>query len=203
MHKACRIRKTRKFFLSRSLLFRALGCADTQVAYGSTTGTAFSDFTGTNPWPCGVDITDIRIRSGNIVDAIQVTYKTVDGRIISGERRGGNGGREDLIRLDDGERITGATGMVCNNYIIQGGVDNGRFVTQLAFFSEKHDGQKVVYGPYGSGFDRDRNCTTFAVNGKINSIFGRILTANRGLFTGLGSIGFYYEDESRGMQNTE
>ena len=174
-----------------------MGCADTGVAYGSTRGTAFADFTGTNPWPCGVDITDMRIRRGTIIDAIQVTYKTVDGRIISGERRGGSGGSEELIRLEEGERITGATGTVCNSYI------TGRFVTQLAFFAEKQDGQKVVYGPYGTGYSSDRSCKIFAINGKINSIFGRILTPSGGSFTGLGAIGFYYEDESRGMQNTE
>ena len=28
-------------------IFRALGCADTGVAYGSNVGTAFADFTGT------------------------------------------------------------------------------------------------------------------------------------------------------------
>ena len=72
------------FFLSR-----ALGCASTVVAYGSNTGAAFTDFATTHPWPCGVDIVQIRIREGGLIDAIQLRYRTVDGVYIQGARRGG------------------------------------------------------------------------------------------------------------------
>ena len=136
-----------------------------------------------------MDITEIRIRSGSIIDAIQVTYKTVDGSIILKPQRGGEGGREQVIRLEDGERITGATGTTCT---VRDRID----VVQLVFLSEKEDGQKVAYGPYGNSAQTLQNCRLFAVNGKINSIFGKVANNH------LGAIGFYFEDESRGRQGT-
>jgi hypothetical protein len=74
---------------------------------------------------------------------------------------------------------------------------NNRYVAQLVFLSEKEDGQEVVYGPYGSG--RGSNCRIFAVNGKINSIFGKVVTTP---FRALGAIGFHFEDESGARQNS-
>jgi hypothetical protein len=168
---------------------RALGCSSTGVAYGSTAGTAFADFTGTNPWPCGVDIREVRIRSVTLVDSIQVTYRTFDNRIMLKPQRGGGGGYERVLRLQEGERITGATGMTCNR----------GYVVQLVFFSEKEDGQKVVYGPYGVGLATYNNCVVFAVNGRINSIFGKMVDVG---FPALGALGFYFEDESRARQNS-
>ncbi len=59
----------------------------------------------------------------------------------------------------------------------------------------------MAYGPYG-GLG-DRQCRIFAVNGKINSIFGRVVTTTTTPpLTALGAIGFYYEDESRTSQST-
>jgi hypothetical protein len=174
------------------LMCRALGCSNTGVAYGSTTGTAFADFTGTNPWPCGVDIREVRIWTGTLVDAIQVTYRTFDNTVMLKPRRGGGGGRERVLRLQEGERITGATGMTCTHR-------NNKYIIQLVFLSEKEDGQKAVYGPYGVGHSSYTNCTLFAVNGKINSIFGKVVTTG---FPALGAIGFYFEDESRARQNS-
>ena len=177
---------------------RALGCGVT-VAYGMPNGTAFSDFTGSNPWPCGVDIRSIRIRHGRIIDAIQVTYKSYDQNIIHKPRRGGLGGTESLIYLTNGERITGVTGTICNEPYLR---LNGPHVRQLVFFSEKADGQKMVYGPYGyvTSTSTPNACRVFAVNGKITSIFGR--EARNLSFTVLGAIGFYYEDESQLSQST-
>ena len=175
-----------------------MGCAQTRVAYGSNTGAAFSDFNTTNPWPCGVDITELRIRHGHLIDSIQLTYKTVDQFIIIGPQRGGQGGRESFVRLDQGERITGVSGTVCT----QTRDFPGTGVRQLIFFSRKADGQRVLYGPYGkvSQPQFPAACRMFAVNGKINSIYGRVV-AFRHDVTGLGAIGFYYEDESRVSQN--
>lgn len=47
------------------------------------------------------------------------------------------------------------------------------YLSQLAFTSEKSDGQKVVYGPYGNGCLSQEICRLFTVSGKINSIFGQ------------------------------
>ena len=172
------------------------------MAYGSTVGPAFSDFTTTQPWPCGVDITEIRVRHGSLIDALQMTYRTIDQQVIYRPWRGGPGGRESIIALSPGERITGVIGTICT----QDHQFPGTSVRQLIFLAQKVDGQKVVYGPYG---DESRKafpsaCRAFAVNGKINSIFGRVTDYVRpaNTLTGLGAIGFYYEDESRASQNT-
>lgn len=162
-------------------LYRAIVCKSTRM-YGRN-GATFADF-GTNR--CGVDIKQITIRHGSIIDAVQVIYKSETKNQILKPRRGGRGGRVSKIVLQNGERITGAIGMACRNYI-----------TQLIFFSEGEDGQRKVYGPYGAA--SQSNCKVFAVNGKINSIFGKL--PKRG-FPGLGAIGFYYEDESKGKQSS-
>ena len=140
-----------------------------------------------------MDITEISVFAlgGNVLTAIQVTYKTLDGVVITGPRHGGSGGTQAVLSLEDGERITGATGMICD-------VVSTAFVHQLVFFSEKADGQKSVHGPYGLGVGT--NCFPFAVNAKIDSIFGRVTT--RGNFVGLGAIGYYYEDTGSAPQST-
>ena len=129
-------------------------------------------------------------------------YQTVDRRYISGTKRGGDGGVKAVIRLDAGERITGVAGMVCT--YAASSPTPGTLVHQLAFSSQKQDGQKVVYGPYGtvSNDIHDPACSMFYVNGRINSIFGRIYVHTTRPFMGLGAIGFYYEDESTFSQNT-
>ena len=176
-----------------SPLTRALGCAATGVAYGSNTGAAFTDFTTTNPWPCGVDVVEIRIRAGSLIDAIQMRYKTVDNTYIQGARRGGGGGAEHVINLQPGERITGVSGVICTRTDAY-----GVYVSQLAFFSERINGQKLIYGPYAGA--STHACRMFAVNGKINSIFGRVRDDVVSI-TALTAIGFYYEDESTSTQH--
>ena len=187
---------------------RALGCVSTAVAYGSSTGTAFADFTSaidftsTSQWPCGVDIVQIKLRVGGLIDAIQLRYRTVDGVYIQGPWRGGAGGALYTITLETGERITGVSGVVCT------GVTIGTYISQLTFFSEKSDGQRRVYGPYaGSSYGNYQGpCRMFSVNAKINSIFGRVRdhiyeshTYND--LTAITAIGFFYEDESRSPQH--
>ena len=81
------------------------------------------------------------------------------------------------------------------------------YVSQLAFFSERSDGQKLIYGPYALGYTSFLGpCRLFGVNGKINSIFGRVRDdVSRGSYTtpltALTAIGFYYEDESTSTQH--
>ena len=104
-----------------------------------------------------------------------------------------SGGRCNIIRLQEGERITGVAGATCTSPAYR----NLRFVMQLTFSAQKADGQKVVYGPFGTG-NVGSNCRLFAVNGKITSIFGRLQHSNDN-FVGLGAIGFYFQlVESRG-----
>ena len=149
-------------------------------------------------WPCGVDITEIQIRHSIVIDSIHVKYKTVEEETIVAPIHGGGGGRMGIVHLADGERITGASGVVCVDSFLSL-IDP--YVSQLIFFSEKEDGEKKVHGPYGAVSRDQRYCKLFAVNGKINSIFGRVLNI-RG-YLGLGAIGFYFEDTGRASQSTE
>jgi hypothetical protein len=173
-----------------------LGCSQTDVAFGSRSGAAFTDFNGSTSCPCGEDIREIRISHSIIIDAIQVTYRTVDGEIVSEPKRGGGGGREDVVRLAKGEWLTGVTGVECTDIAVS---YLNRYVMQMVFFSEKEDGERAVYGPYGKPSPLHESCRIFAVNGRITSIFGRVLTEKG--YTGLGAIGFYYEDVGKGRQS--
>lgn len=171
---------------------RAIRCSSSS-AYGTTAGTAFADFGGTNPGPCGVDVRQFRIFHSSIINSIRVLYD-VEGSAVLRPAWGGTAGTPIVVDLEAGEKITGATGMTC----VRSDAGNNRYLTQLVFFSEKQDGQKVVYGPYGTGSTNDQSCSLFAVNGKINSIFGREYNRNRpaGSFRGIGAIGFNFEDGS-------
>lgn len=193
---------------------RSVSCARTP-GYGGFHGNPFTDFPcddprrpsnpfiespGISPGPCGVDIVEIRMNHSAGINSIQVTYRDADGDLVTKPRRGQDGGQESIISLEAGERITGVAGIICTRIIFD-------LPIQLVFFSEKEDGRKVVYGPYGGGDDVPISspCRLFAVNGKITSIFGRALIAG---VTGHGNvhfvdnIGFYYEDESLTSQHT-
>ena len=55
-------------------------------------------------------ILEVRVRSGDRIDAVQAVYATPDGRTFEGPWRGGRGGRVESFRLDAGEYITGISG---------------------------------------------------------------------------------------------
>ena len=55
--------------------------------------------------PPGARITEIRIHSGERIDAIQVIYAGADGRPIEMPRHGGSGGGLEVLRLGRGEYI--------------------------------------------------------------------------------------------------
>ena len=134
------------------------------------------DFASSNPWPCGVDITQIVIHHGCAIDSIQVTYKTYDGKTIVRPKHGGDGGGETVIVLDDGERIITVAGTL-QSFRVQ----------QLTFVTQKNSGEIQIYGPYG-GCSNQCGIGTFLMHGKINSIFGRA-----GVY--VSAIGFYFEEE--------
>ena len=52
----------------------------------------------------------MRVRAGDRVDAVQMIYILADGRLLDGQRHGGGGGNESIIRLDSDEYITGISG---------------------------------------------------------------------------------------------
>lgn len=126
-----------------------------------------------------------------------MTYKTAEGGTVVPPIHGRASGRTGTVRLEKGERLTGVTGVACSQALI---TQPNRYVTQLVFFSEKADGQRAVYGPYGRSSPLQDTCQMFAVNGRITSTFGRVLTM--GGYTGVGAIGFYFEDTGLGRQST-
>jgi len=80
--------------------------------FGGNGGANFSD----TEFQSGVRITEVRVYTGNYVDAVQLGYEYQDGRTVAGLRRGGPGGRENVFRLDRDEYITGISGRY-GNYI--------------------------------------------------------------------------------------
>jgi hypothetical protein len=91
------------------LLFGVAGHAQSQAnteIIGGTGGLPFSDGNDTR----GIRILEIRVFSGDWVDAVQAVYMLPDGRIVEGNRRGGPGGRQSVFRLDSDEQITGISG---------------------------------------------------------------------------------------------
>ena len=179
------------------LLYRAFPCTKTDAAYGSVNGTAFADFSHSILCPCGADITEILIRESIVINGIRVTYKTAEGETVVAPMRGKASGRTGIMHLQKGERITGVTGVTCVQSLFE---RPNRYVTQLVFFSENEDGQRAVHGPYGRSSGLHDSCQLFAVNGMITSTFGRVLTVEG--YSGLGAIGFYFEDSGPAKQST-
>lgn len=63
-------------------------CKQTSGVYGGTAGTSFVDI-ATNP--CNVQITDIWIGDGEILDSLKMGYRFSDGQQQVMPRRGGPG----------------------------------------------------------------------------------------------------------------
>ena len=76
------------------------------VLAGGQGGTEFSD----REVAQGARIVEVRVYAGELIDAIQVVYRLSDGRVVEGTRRGGRGGRGQVLRLDSDEYITGISG---------------------------------------------------------------------------------------------
>jgi hypothetical protein len=72
---------------------------------GGPGGNYFSDYqTG------GLQVTEVRVRSGAYIDAVQFVYKNGAGEEIVGQLHGGNGGVLSVFKLQQGEHITRITG---------------------------------------------------------------------------------------------
>jgi hypothetical protein len=61
--------------------------------------------------PQGAKVVGVVIRSGGLVDAIQVVYRLPNGRLQPGNHHGGNGGGATVFELMPGETIIGVSGM--------------------------------------------------------------------------------------------
>lgn len=73
---------------------------------GGSGGNGFSD---AQP-PAGARVVEVRVRSAEVVDSVQIVYALADGRTVTGSRHGGSGGRESILRLDADEHIIGLSG---------------------------------------------------------------------------------------------
>lgn len=113
---------------------------------GGHGGSRFSD--GHKVSSGSVTIRGIRIRSGRVIDAIEVIYSTG-----SGGWHGGRGGTFHSFDLDHGEHISTIFGSA------------GRAVDSLTFITDR----RRVFGPFGgSGGTR----FTFPLSGRLVYIFG-------------------------------
>lgn len=76
------------------------GASSPTRAVGGLGGAPFED----RP-PAGATLAAIVVRSGARIDAIQCGWRTADGLLVWGPRRGGEGGAANTIMLADGEQV--------------------------------------------------------------------------------------------------
>ena len=153
---------------------RPCACSTTIGAYGGRQGSVFVDIP-TNP--CNVKITDIWIRHGGIVDAIQIKYNFSDSHQETRALRGGEGGGLTHISIPHDGKVIGLFGGIYNSE------GYGLCVTHLRILVLDGNYELQIYGPFGSGINHP---STFAVYGDIKSIFGY-----HGAY--LNGIGVFYE----------
>jgi jacalin-like lectin domain-containing protein len=125
--------------------------------FGGAGGTSFSDPVLTMQ-PLVIAISSITIRSGTLVDSLQVTYLRADGSTYTTPQHGGDGGAAATITFVSGEHIIALLG------------SSGEYVNQLAFLTEAPNGKRNTYGPYPSGASGGN---AFIVNSNVLGFFGR------------------------------
>jgi hypothetical protein len=152
-------------FQYSTLIYRSkrssCACTTTIGAYGGREGTAFVDVP-TNP--CDVQISDIWVRHGGIVDAIQLQYNFSDGSQQTTPLRGGTTGKLVHINIPQGGIIAGLFGGIASK------PEYGLVITQLRILVLDDEERLQIYGPFGYRLFAD--ASTFAVYGNIKSIFG-------------------------------
>ena len=117
--------------------------------FGGSGGSAFDDRSDNI-----AGIIGMKVRSGNQIDSIQVTYRLKDGSAYEAPKHGGNGGSVSSFTLADGEKLIRMEGMT-----------NGVLIDMLTFYSNFNN----TYGPYGI-----TGQAPFSVEGlEIIAFFGR------------------------------
>ena len=147
--------------------------------FGGQEGTFFVDIPTD---PCDVEITDIWIRHGAIVDAIRVRYRFPDGSVETSPRHGGGGGEPAHIPVPPGGKVIGIIGGT--TFFIHNGPTGGTVISQLRVAVLDNNNVLQIFGPYGTNLNDGSG--TFAVLGDIKSFFG---------YSGqyLDGLGVYYE----------
>jgi hypothetical protein len=83
-------------------------------AAGGNGGDAFVD----NHLPKGAHVLGVKVRHGAVVDAVELLYKTAEGKVEGLGHHGGNGGSESTFLLNKGEYINGITGTTDGTHIV-------------------------------------------------------------------------------------
>ena len=128
-------------------------------SHGGGGGGAFTD----EPSNCGAKVKKILIRSGERIDAIQITYKYPNGQIKDGKYFGGNGGGRHMIdiNVDKGEKIVGVFGR------------SGLELDQLGFITNTGK----IFGPYGAtggGPFKVESCVIRGIYGRSGGLIDSI-----------------------------
>ncbi len=89
--------------------------------------------------PLGARLSEIRVRSGDYIDAIQFVYTLSDGRQLEGPLHGGTGGTYEVFRLGSDEHLLGISGRY------------GRYIDSIRFHTDRRT--SPAYG--GNGGNRD------------------------------------------------
>ena len=154
-------------------------CA-TAGPYGGQEGTAFVDITTD---PCSVDITDIWVYAGDILDGIQVRYRFPDGHSETMPRRGAIGGFLTHIAVPQDGKVIAITGAITTYSPNVNVFPIETAIAQLRIIVLNNSSDVQIYGPFGAkGYS-----STFAMYGDIKSLFGYY-----GSFAVHG-LGVYYE----------
>src|SRR5208337_4044720 len=118
---------------------------------GGEGGTEFAD----KALPEGARVVGVKVRHGRWIDGIELIYRTADGQEEGLGWHGGDGGEEELFRLEEGEYITGMTGKA------------GTYIDSLTIVTNKR--RSKTYGGDGGDntFDLRSSC------GEVTGFFGR------------------------------
>ena len=113
---------------------------------------------GAFPGNCRATIKRVRIRSGTLVDSIQITYRLRNGKYYTDAHHGGTGGGLHTfnVNVGKGERITGVFGR------------SGKELDQLGFITN----WGRIFGPYGGnggGYFNVNRCNVRGVFGRSGS----------------------------------
>jgi len=124
--------------------------------FGGDGGSSWDDMASPPSSPV-VGVQSITIRHGNQVDGIQVVYRLADNSHYEGAKHGGYGGSGSTIVFAENETLVRVEGKT-----------NGVVVDQLTFTTQKVDGTRRRYGPYGR-----TGLNPFSVDGHVVGFFGR------------------------------
>jgi hypothetical protein len=89
--------------------------------------------------PSGSRVSEVRVRHGAWIDAVQMIHKLSDGQPLSLPRHGGGGGTRSVFRLGPGEYLRAVSGRY------------GRFVDSIRFYSNMKS--SPLYGGRGGAVD--------------------------------------------------